>query len=26
MAMTGPEYHFAALKRVLDKQDPSYAD
>lgn len=26
MAMTGPEYHFAALKRVLDRSDPSYAD
>ena len=26
MAMSGPEYHFAALKRVLDKTDPGYAD
>jgi ribulose-5-phosphate 4-epimerase/fuculose-1-phosphate aldolase len=26
MAMSGPEYHFAALKRVLDKTQPDYAD
>lgn len=24
--MSGPEYHFAALKRVLDRTDPGYAN
>lgn len=25
MALTGPEYHFAALKRLLDRTQPDYA-